>query len=138
SRRRLEPAPPRASIPSGDTARAMLRLVRAAQPISRVDLARRLAVNRSTVTVMVTPLIASGVLREAAPEPTAGNRRGRPAIGLSLRADKLYVIGDNIGVRRNQVGASTTDGRPLAEDSLDTPPDPHEPVERPKPLSSAH
>src|SRR5438552_8858494 len=42
SNRRPGPAPQRASIPPGDTARAMLRIVRAAQPISRVDLARRL------------------------------------------------------------------------------------------------
>ena len=49
---------------SGDTARTMLRIVRAAQPISRVDLARRLEVNRSTVSEIVTPLITSGVLRE--------------------------------------------------------------------------
>ncbi|HZF41294.1 MAG TPA: LacI family DNA-binding transcriptional regulator, partial [Blastocatellia bacterium] len=110
SSRRLGPAPQRDSIPSGDTARAMLRIVRAAQPISRVDLARRLEVNRSTVTVMVTPLIALGVLREAAPEQTTANRRGRPPIGLSLRGDKSFVIGVNIGVRQTQVGAATTDG----------------------------
>jgi len=130
SGRRPEPAPPRAAISSGNTARAMLRIVRAAQPISRVDLARRLEVNRSTVTVMVTPLIASGVLREAAPEQPAGNRRGRPPIGLSLRGDKLFVIGVNIGVRRTQVGAATTDGRLLAEESFDTPSDPNEALAR--------
>src|ERR1700730_15802739 len=37
---------------SGETARAMLRIVRAAQPISRADLARRLEINRSQVTEM--------------------------------------------------------------------------------------
>src|SRR5258708_36919204 len=71
--RRPEPAPQRALIPSGDTARAMLRIVRAAQPISRVDLARRLEVNRSPVTGILTPLIASGVLRQrpgGQPAPT--------------------------------------------------------------------
>ncbi len=122
---RPEPAPQRATIPVGDTARAILRIVRAAQPISRVDLARRLEVNRSTVTVMVTPLIASGVLREAAPEQRAASRRGRPPIGLSLRGDKSFVIGVNIGVRRTQVGAATTDGRMLDEESFDTPADPN-------------
>src|SRR5260221_5691134 len=115
---------------SGDTARTMLRIVRAAQPISRVDLARRLEVNRSTVTVMVTPLIASGVLREAAPEQTTANRRGRPPIGLSLRGDKSFVIGVNIGVRRTQVGAATTDGQLLGEESFDTPADPNEALAR--------
>ena len=130
SSRRPESAPQRASIPSGDTARAMLRIVRAAQPISRVDLARRLKVNRSTVTVMVTPLIASGVLREAAAEPKAASRRGRPPIGLSLRCDKSFVIGVNIGVRRTQVGAATTDGRLLDEESFDTPFEPNEALAR--------
>jgi predicted NBD/HSP70 family sugar kinase/transcriptional regulator with XRE-family HTH domain len=126
STRRSAPAPQKAPLPSGDTARAMLRIVRAAQPISRVDLARRLDVNRSTVTVMVTPLIASGVLREAAPEQAAATRRGRPPIGLSLRGDKLFIIGVNIGVRRTQVGAATTDGRLLDEESFDTPSDSNE------------
>lgn len=126
STRRSAPAPQKAPLPSGDTARAMLRIVRAAQPISRVDLARRLDVNRSTVTVMVTPLIASGILREAAPEQAAATRRGRPPIGLSLRGDKLFIIGVNIGVRRTQVGAATTDGRLLDEESFDTPSDSNE------------
>src|SRR5437879_3706401 len=50
------------SAASHETTRAMLRMVRAAQPISRADLARRLEVHRSTITEMVKPLIASGLL----------------------------------------------------------------------------
>jgi N-acetylglucosamine repressor len=130
SSRRPGPAPQWDSIPSGDTARAMLRIVRAAQPISRVDLARRLEVNRSTVTVIVRPLIDSGVLREAAPEQTTANRRGRPPVGLSLRGDKSFVIGVNIGVRRTQVGAATTDARLLDEEAFDTPSDPNRALAR--------
>jgi predicted NBD/HSP70 family sugar kinase len=107
----------------------MLRIVRAAQPISRIDLARRLEVNRSTVTEIVTPLIASGVLREAAPEK-AIHRRGRPPIGLTLRSDRSFFIGVNIGVRRTQVGAAITDGRMLAEESFDTPSDSHNALEQ--------
>src|SRR5260221_6998766 len=109
---------------SGDTARTMLRIVRAAQPISRVDLARRLEVNRSTVTGIVTPLIASGVLCEAAPSRRTINRRGRPPIGLSLRSERSLFIGVNVGVRRTQVGAAATDGLLLAEESFDTASDP--------------
>ncbi|MDX6303116.1 MAG: hypothetical protein QOI77_85 [Blastocatellia bacterium] len=120
-RRDLSPA---ASPFSGDTARTMLKIVRAAQPISRVDLARRLEVNRSTVSEIVTPLIASGVLREAAPAEAA-HRRGRPPIGLTLSNNRSFVIGVNIGVRLTQVGAATADGRTLAEESFDTPSDPN-------------
>src|SRR5229473_2144662 len=109
---------------SGDTARTMLRIVRAAQPISRIDLARRLEVNRSTVSEIVKPLIASGVLCEAAPQQGPARRLGRPPIGLSLRGDRSLFIGVNIGVRRTQVGAATTDGHLLAEESFDTSSDP--------------
>src|SRR5882762_5986360 len=117
-----DPSVQETSSLSGETARTMLRIVHAAQPISRVDLARRLEVNRSTVTEIVKPLIASGVLCEAAPEQTAG-RLGRPPIGLSLRGDRSLFIGVNIGVRRTHVGAATTDGQLLDEESFDTPAD---------------
>lgn len=120
---RRKVSPQETSSFPGETARTMLRIVRAAQPISRVDLARRLEVNRSTVTELVTPLIASGVLREAAPAEAA-HRRGRPPIGLTLRSNRSLVIGVNIGVRRTQVGAATTNGRMLDEESFDTPSDP--------------
>jgi len=106
--------------PSSDTTRTVLRIVRAAQPISRVDLARRLEVRRSAVTEIVKPLIASGVLCEAAPEQGAARRVGRPPIGLLLRSDRSLFIGVNIGVRRTQVGAATTDGQLLDEESFDT------------------
>src|SRR5216117_2929426 len=60
------------------TAHELLRIVRAAQPIPRVAVARRLGVKRSIVTALVKPLLDSGVLREAAPERTIVPRRGRP------------------------------------------------------------
>ena len=50
----------------------LLRLLRAAQPTSRAELARRLGVNRSTVTDTFKPLIASGVVREEVLPPTPG------------------------------------------------------------------
>jgi predicted NBD/HSP70 family sugar kinase len=106
------------------TARSMLRILRAAQPISRVDLARRLDVNRSTVTEIVKPLIASGVLREGAPDEVGSHRLGRPAVGLSLCAESDYFIGVNIGVRRTQVGAAAADDQLLGAEAFDTSPDP--------------
>jgi len=108
---------------SGDTARTILRIVRAAQPISRADLARRLEVNRSKVTEIVKPLLASDVLCETASEQPARGL-GRPPIGLSLRGDHSFFIAVNIGVRRTQVGAASTVGQFLAEESFDTPSSP--------------
>ena len=108
---------------SDETTRAMLRMVRAAQPISRADLARRLDVHRSTITEMVKPLLASGLLHEAAPEQMRA-RIGRPPIGLSLREASTFFIGANIGVRRSQVGAALVDGEMLGEETFDTPSNP--------------
>ncbi|HVQ38397.1 MAG TPA: ROK family protein [Pyrinomonadaceae bacterium] len=107
---------------SNETTRAMLRMVRVAQPISRADLARRLQVHRSTITEMVKPLVASGLLREAAPaRPREG--AGRSSIGLSFREERSFFIGVNIGVRRSQVCAALVDGEILGEESFDTPED---------------
>ena len=97
-------------------------MVRAAQPISRADLARRLELHRSTITEMVKPLLASGLLREAEPVQMR-TRVGRPPIGLSLREESTFFIGVNIGVRRSQVGAALVDGGILGAESFDTPSD---------------
>jgi predicted NBD/HSP70 family sugar kinase len=97
-------------------------MVRAAQPISRADLARRLELHRSTITEMVKPLLASGLLREAEPEQVRA-RLGRPPVGLSFREESTFFIGVNIGVRRSQVGAALVNGEILGEESFDTPGD---------------
>jgi predicted NBD/HSP70 family sugar kinase len=110
------------NLPS-DTTRTLLRIVRAAQPISRIELARRLDLNRSTITEIVRPLISSGVLCEEASTHGEG-RVGRPPIGLSLTSDTLFFIGGNIGVRRSQIGAASANGDVLYEESFDTPSEP--------------
>lgn len=110
-----------------DTTTAILRLLRAAQPISRADIARRLGIHRSTVTDIVRPLMAEGVLCEAAAaDAPAGNARmGRPGTGLEFKDDG-YVIGLSLGVRQSRAGAVTLNGRLLAVTDFDTPRDPEE------------
>lgn len=105
------------------TVYSLLRLVRAAQPISRADLARRLEVHRGTVTDIIKPLLAAGVLQENTPDEAFG-RMGRPPVGLTLVAGRTYFVGVNIGVRTTEVGAATRDGRLLGEETFDTPPTP--------------
>lgn len=105
------------------TTRELLRIVRAAQPIPRVAVARRLGVHRRRITVLVRPLIDSGILREGRPDPSIG-RVGRPPIGLSLRAENHFLIGVNIGVSQTQLGAGTVDGKLLFEETFATPRDP--------------
>jgi predicted NBD/HSP70 family sugar kinase len=105
------------------TTRELLRIVRAAQPIPRVAVARRLGVHRRRITVLVRPLIDSGILREGIPDPSI-RRVGRPPIGLSLRAENHFLIGVNIGGTQTQFGAATVDGKLLFEKTFDTPRDP--------------
>lgn len=108
------------------TTRMLLRLVRAAQPISRIELARRLQINRSTVTDIFNPLIKAGILREERLETVSGASRtqGRPRIGVSFNDSKEFFVGVNLGVRHSQVGLTTLSGKLLAETEFETPSEP--------------
>ncbi|HEY0320559.1 MAG TPA: ROK family transcriptional regulator [Pyrinomonadaceae bacterium] len=103
--------------------RLLLRLLRAAQPISRVELAKRLGVNRSTVTETFKPLIAQGVILEEPVLTPSGQRRGsgRPSLGLSFNSTQDFFVGVNLGARGSQVGLTTLSGEILAEDEFITP-----------------
>lgn len=105
------------------TARMLLRLVRAAQPVSRIELARRLGVNRSTVTDIFKPLISAGILREEPLKTASDTNRlqGRPPVGVSFNSDNDYFVGVNLGVRHSQVGLTTLSGEILAEIEFETP-----------------
>lgn len=106
------------------TARMLLRVIRAAQPIPKIELARRLDLNRATVTTALRPYLASGLLREEAVQPVvrSGGRVGRPPVGLSFATDREFFVGINIGVRRSQVGITTLGGEVLEDEDFDTPP----------------
>ncbi|HEX9962149.1 MAG TPA: ROK family transcriptional regulator, partial [Pyrinomonadaceae bacterium] len=98
----------------------LLRLIRAAQPISRTEIASRLGIDKSTVTENVKPLLAAGILREETLESDA--LKGRKARVLSFDDEKDYFIGVNLGVRTSQVGMTTLKGEILSEDDFATPP----------------
>lgn len=96
----------------------MLRLIRAAQPITRTEIAHRLDIDKSTVTDNAKPLIADGVLREETLENTGQGRRPRV---LSFIDDQDYFIGVNLGVRHSQVGMTTLKGEITDEVDFETP-----------------
>lgn len=104
--------------------RMLLRLLRATQPVSRAELARRLGVNRSTVTDTFKPLIAAGVVREGPAQAETGRHIGRPRATLSFNSDDDFFVGVNVGVRSSHVGLGTLGGDSLAEEEFDTPFDP--------------
>ena len=112
------------------TTRTLLKVVRAAQPISRADLARRLEVNRGTVTEIVKPLLSAGALRENSPEQITPARAGRPPVGLTLSARRTFFVGVSLGVLTTRVGAATPDGSLFDEETFDTPHDPAEALAR--------
>lgn len=119
--------PDRQVIPfnPANTTQRLLRLIRALQPIPRVEIARLLGVNRSTVTDIVKPLIARGIIREDSVAADDANRtQGRPPIALYFNAEDAFVVGLNLGVRHTQVGLATITGEVLAEKEFETPPEP--------------
>jgi len=102
----------------------LLRLLRAAQPISRAELARRVGVNRSTVTDTFKPLISAGVVHEEAvnpPAPGTGRSLGRPPTALTFSDEHGFFVGVNVGVRHTTVGLATMTGEVLAEEDFETP-----------------
>src|SRR5829696_7263297 len=127
-------APAQAQTATGavGASRMILRLVRAAQPIPRVEIARRLGVNRSTVTEVVKPLLAEGLLREEQEALPAGVARtsGRPPVALSFGDLKEFFVGVSVGVRHTTVGLATLAGERFGEEEFETPPDPQEALAR--------
>lgn len=83
---------------------ALLRIVAAAGPLTRADLARRTGLNRSTVGTLVNELVEFGFVAEAQPETTAGV--GRPSSVVSVNeavtAITVQPRADAIGI--TQVG----------------------------------
>jgi predicted NBD/HSP70 family sugar kinase len=119
------------AIPAKAT-RMLLRLVRAGQPISRIELARRLDINRSTVTDIFKPLISAGILREEpfAAASAANRMRGRPPTGITFNSDETFFVGVNLGVRRSQIGLTTLGGEMLAETEFETPQTPESALQK--------
>lgn len=107
------------------TTRLMLRLLRALQPVSRIEMAERLGVNRSTITEICKPLIMNGMLIE---EPILTDKKyrlqGRPRVGLSLANQNILLVGASIGVRITQVGISDLSNKILVEKEFPTPSNP--------------
>jgi len=98
----------------------LLRLIRAAQPITRTEIASRLEIDKSTVTDNVKPLIDAGILRE---DTLDSGGHGRKPRVLSFAGDGDYFIGVNLGVRRSQIGITTLTGEISDELDFETPKD---------------
>ncbi|MFF0431516.1 ROK family protein [Streptomyces sp. NPDC004327] len=101
---------------------AMLALLLAEGPLSRVELARRTGLSSTAVTKAARPLIEDGYLHELPPERTAPGA-GRPVNPLAVTADREFFVGVKISadalfgaVCDLRAGMRATAGRPLGGD----------------------
>jgi predicted ArsR family transcriptional regulator len=97
--------------------RALTSLLAAEGPMSRADLARGTGLSRTTVSSLVTALIATGQVCE-----TTGRGRphkggsGRPPVLVALSAPAGGVAGVDVGHRHIRVAAADRTGTILAEE----------------------
>lgn len=69
---------------------SVLKKLRAAEPVSRTDLARLSGLNGGTITVIVRDLLARGMIVE---ERISSPKRGRPRLNLRINSEGAYVAG---------------------------------------------
>ncbi len=99
----------------------ILNLVREHQPISRVDIARRLGVGRGQVTTLVDGLLADGVVVAGSKGPATGGRR--PTYLYVRTADRLAAAVD-VRSSRTTVALGDFAGQLLGLEHVATPRDP--------------
>lgn len=94
----------------------VLNYVRERGPISRADIARETALQRSTVSLIVDRLIADGLIEEVGGESTGG----RPPSLLSLRTVNAVAIGIDLGTTKTLMATSDLVGRVLVQEEFVT------------------
>ena len=97
----------------------VLNYVRELGPISRAEIARETALQRSTVSLIVDELTDHGLVEEFSGESTGG----RPPSLLSLRTADPVAIGVDLGTINTVIAASDLAGRVLSQEEFSTDPD---------------
>jgi predicted NBD/HSP70 family sugar kinase len=94
----------------------VLNYVRELGPISRADIARETALQRSTISLIVEELRVDGLIEEASGESTGG----RPPSLLSLRTADAVAIGVDLGTVKTVMATSDLAGRVLEQEEFST------------------
>jgi predicted NBD/HSP70 family sugar kinase len=94
----------------------VLNYVRELGPISRADIARETALQRSTISLIVEELRVDGLIEEASGESTGG----RPPSLLSLRTADAVAIGVDLGTVKTVMATSDLAGRVLHQEEFST------------------
>lgn len=96
----------------------VLNYVRELGPISRAEIARETALQRSTISLIVDELTDHGLIEEVSGESTGG----RPPSLLSLRTAGPVAIGVDLGTNRTVMATSDLAGRILSQEEFPTDP----------------
>jgi len=91
--------------------RIVLNLVRALQPVSRADLARRMGMRRGAVSLIVNDLLESGLIFEGA---TGETERGRKPTFLYIDSRRRAVVAADIRASETFLMLADLIGKPLA------------------------
>ena len=75
----------------------VLDLLGTSGPQSRADLARKLGVSRSTMSLVITSLMADDVIHESDGDNDGSKTAGRPGTRLALSEPKGYYVGIDFG-----------------------------------------
>lgn len=94
----------------------VLNYVRELGPISRADIARETALQRSTISLIVDELRLDGLVEEVSGESTGG----RPPSLLSLRTADAVAIGVDLGTVKTVIASSDLAGRVLEQEEFPT------------------
>ena len=94
----------------------VLNYVRELGPISRADIARETALQRSTISLIVDELSVDGLIEEVSGESTGG----RPPSLLSLRTADAVAIGVDLGTVKTVMASSDLAGRVLEQEEFPT------------------
>jgi N-acetylglucosamine repressor len=94
----------------------VLNYVRELGPISRADIARETALQRSTISLIVDELRVDGLVEEVSGESTGG----RPPSLLSLHTADAVAIGVDLGTVKTVIACSDLAGRVLEQEEFPT------------------
>ncbi len=97
---------------------SVLRLIWKEKAISRADIARVTGLSRSTVSEIVTYLLATGLVDEAGEGESSG---GRPPIVLEFRDEACVILGVDMGATHVSVVLTDLRGAVLAWESASLP-----------------
>jgi N-acetylglucosamine repressor len=97
----------------------VLNYVREREPISRAEIARETALQRSTISTIIEELQAYGLVEEIGAGESTGGRR--PTL-LRLRAAGAMAIGVDISPTSTTVASSDLAGRVLGQQAFETSP----------------